>query len=129
VLDRVKLVHDSHDRMGHYLSLLGPSRISASLFNLGYLPGSDKSVVTRPETTIGALDAASKWLMPNGLISVVAYTGHDGGREEAEAVRDWTAGLPADEFSVMRPQGGFSGNRTPELTIIRRLNFPRTSCA
>ncbi|CAA2986682.1 rRNA methylase isoform X1 [Olea europaea subsp. europaea] len=49
-------------------------------FNLGYLPGGDKKIITRSETTIHALEAAKRILAPGGLISIVVYVGHAGGR-------------------------------------------------
>lgn len=48
-------------------------------FNLGYLPGGDKGIITRSETTLLALEAAKRILMPGGLISLVVYVGHPGG--------------------------------------------------
>ncbi len=122
LLARVKLINDSHARLEHYLSNLGRSDVSACLFNLGYLPGSDKSVITKPDTTVKALAAASSHLMPNGLLSIVAYTGHPGGKEEAAAVRDWADALPAEEFTVSRPDAELRSAESPELTIIRRIN-------
>lgn len=58
--------------------LLFFSRLVA--FNLGYLPGGDKKLITRSDTTLLAIEAAQKILMPGGLISIVAYVGHSGGR-------------------------------------------------
>lgn len=49
-------------------------------FNLGYLPGGDKEIKTRSETTLMALEAAKRILIPGGLISIVVYVGHPGGR-------------------------------------------------
>lgn len=49
-------------------------------FNLGYLPGGDKNLITKVDTTLQALQAASNVLQPGGLISIVAYVGHPGGR-------------------------------------------------
>jgi len=49
-------------------------------FNLGYLPGGDKDIITVSETTSLALEAAKRILMPGGLISIVVYVGHPGGR-------------------------------------------------
>ncbi|KAK7851841.1 hypothetical protein CFP56_040745 [Quercus suber] len=40
-------------------------------FSLGYLPGGDKTIITKPETTLLALEAAKGILMPGGLISLV----------------------------------------------------------
>lgn len=49
-------------------------------FNLGYLPGGDKTVITTSKTTLPALQAASRILRSEGLISVMVYVGHPGGR-------------------------------------------------
>ncbi|KAJ6917713.1 hypothetical protein NC652_019901 [Populus alba x Populus x berolinensis] len=54
-----------------------PVRLVA--FNLGYLPGGDKTITTVSETTQLALEAAKKILIPGGLISLVVYVGHPGG--------------------------------------------------
>ena len=47
-------------------------------FNLGFLPGGERSVVTRPDTTVAALQAALSILTPRGLVSVLCYVGHEG---------------------------------------------------
>ena len=59
------------------------------MFNLGYLPGADKSQITRPETTLAALDQAARLLRPGGLISLMLYHAHPGASTEVEAVRRW----------------------------------------
>jgi Putative rRNA methylase len=47
-------------------------------FNLGYLPGSSKELVTKPDTTLAALDAALEVVMVGGLVSIAVYVGHEG---------------------------------------------------
>ena len=63
--------------------------VSVVMFNLGYLPLGNKSIVTRPETTLAALEQASEMVRPGGLITVLAYPGHTGGLEEANCVANW----------------------------------------
>ncbi|PQP91533.1 uncharacterized protein Pyn_12807 [Prunus yedoensis var. nudiflora] len=48
-------------------------------FNLGYLPGGDKPIITESETTLKALEVAKSIVVPGGLISLVVYVGHPGG--------------------------------------------------
>ncbi len=55
-------------------------------FNLGYLPGGDRAIVTRTEETLAAIGSAADLLRPGGMLAVVCYTGHDGAGDEAEAV-------------------------------------------
>jgi hypothetical protein len=49
-------------------------------FNLGCLPGGDKTVITVTRTPELALQTASRLLSSGGLISVLVYIGHPGGR-------------------------------------------------
>jgi SAM-dependent methyltransferase len=74
-------------------------RIRAVVFNLGYRPGGDPAVATRPETTLAALGAALRVLGPGGVVSVVCYTGHAGGADEARAVEAFCQDL---DFTAWR---------------------------
>src|SRR5262249_21317060 len=60
--------------------------VGAVMFNLGYLPGGDHSITTQPTSTLKAISAALELLRPGGVLTVLAYTGHLGGAEEADAV-------------------------------------------
>ena len=57
--------------------------------NLGYLPGSDKKVITRHKTTIIALEKSYQWLQKGGCLSIMAYQTHRGASEEVEAIKNW----------------------------------------
>lgn len=71
-------------------------KISAAMFNLGYLPGSDKSVITSKFTTLAALDLLLDWLAPGGGISIHIYMGHPGGLDEGVAVLEWAQKIPRE---------------------------------
>jgi hypothetical protein len=96
-------------------------KVRAVMFNLGYLPGGDKQRTTAIVTTLAALEQAREMLAPGGVISVLAYTGHPGGREEAEAVKAWSATLTPDYYNVrvVIPQG-LSGSAPEWLLLSRR---------
>ncbi|CAN0901920.1 Putative rRNA methylase YtqB [Linum grandiflorum] len=98
----VKLFGVCHSRMEGIVPENSPVRLVA--FNLGYLPGGDKNIVTVPETTRLALDAAKRILIPGGLISLVVYIGHPGGREELEAVEGFASGLSVNDWSCCKFQ-------------------------
>ncbi|CAL1409391.1 unnamed protein product [Linum trigynum] len=99
----VKLSGICHSRMEEIVPENSPVRLVA--FNLGYLPGGNKNIITVPQTTRLALDAAKRILLaPGGLISLVVYVGHPGGRDELEAVEGFASGLPADEWSCCKFQ-------------------------
>lgn len=80
---------DDHGAVLRAMQAKHQHRISAIVFNLGYLPGSDHTIQTNSTTTITALDACLPLLCQNGLLLVTAYRGHPGGMEEAEKVEKW----------------------------------------
>lgn len=96
------LHHAGHETMRDHLPVESHGQVAAAMFNLGYLPGSDKTTITCGETSCRAMDAAFSLLRPGGIISMVLYVGHEGGPEEAQAVEDHAASLSRDEARVMR---------------------------
>lgn len=101
VAGRVTWIRGDHARMAELLPGQVRGKLGAVMFNLGYLPDGDPSVITRPPSTLKALETAAAWLKPGGVITVVAYPGHPGGREEAEAVENWCRSLPQETFQVL----------------------------
>jgi len=63
------------------------SKIDAVMMNLGYLPSGDQSITTKLETTIQVIQEAFAWLKPGGIMTIVAYVGHPGGKEECTSVK------------------------------------------
>lgn len=102
------LIQDGHQNLLQHIPVEFHGSISAIMFNLGYLPGSDHQITTQATATLQALDMACELLAPDGLISVIAYTGHDNGRLEAERVTQWVNGLPVSNYTVnhLMPQSG-----------------------
>lgn len=94
----VTLLSTGHEEMEKHVK--GP--VNAVLFNLGYLPGSDRSVITRPETTGAALAQSLELLGPGGIILVTVYPGHGGGAIERRVVDGWAAGLEARGYHSWR---------------------------
>ncbi len=93
-----KLILDGHETIDKYVS----DSVKAAIFNLGYLPRTDKSIITRPSTTLRALDLLKDKLLPHGQIMLVVYYGHEGGQREKDAVLDWASTLPQAQWHVMK---------------------------
>ena len=100
MLNRCVLHQAGHERMREILPPETCRRTRAITFNLGFLPGSDKSVTTRPLTTIAGLKTSTEWLAPNGLLTVTAYRGHPGGKEEAQAVEEYLNKLSTKDYEI-----------------------------
>ena len=118
VSERVRLIHDSHAGLSAYLQSDNMDSIRCVMFNLGYLPGSDKVSKTNSESTIKALTAAIGLLNCPGIISVLAYTEHLGGREEADRVKSWAMSLPTTQFNVNIQIPEASNKSPPEWIVI-----------
>jgi hypothetical protein len=118
---QVFLHHSGHEN----IASLVPPGIKAVMFNLGYFPSGDKSIITRPETTVQALDASRSLLREDGLISILIYPGHAGGDAEADAVESWIDGLDENRFHSIR-YGPSRRSRSPYLIAIERRNRVRS---
>jgi SAM-dependent methyltransferase len=102
---RVDLLLQSHERLKDEVvrqMAKAPTALCAVMYNLGYLPRSDKRVITRKESTLPSLCDAAALLAPRGILAVHAYGGHPGGQEEMNAVEQWCAALPYDAWQVAR---------------------------
>lgn len=92
-IDWVTLYHGDHSNLQQQLPK--ECRLRAVMFNLGYLPGSNKEVVTRADSTLRALQACLPYLANPAIMTITAYRGHPGGEQEYQAVHDWVAQLPS----------------------------------
>ncbi len=115
---RVDLHLHSHDQMRYHLPLGVP--VSAVMFNLGYLPGGDHSVVTRPDTSLRALQIALELVKPLGLVTVMIYPSHPGGREEYEQLGSYLETLPQREYTVMQLRCFNAAASAPQLWCIEK---------
>jgi 16S rRNA C1402 N4-methylase RsmH len=86
LLDRVSVHLRSHAELAEVLTPAQQGKVGVALFNLGYLPGGNPDIITRPDSTQAALEAAFDALRPGGRLICVAYTGHPGGSEESDVV-------------------------------------------
>ncbi len=97
----VHVIHAGHEDLRRYIDPVHAGHIRAAVFNLGYLPGGDKAVVTTPETTVAAIEQVLDLLCSDGLFAVVCYQ-HDAGRQEFERVRDVLMRIPQHTASVLQ---------------------------
>ena len=113
----VRLILDGHENLKQYVS----EPLNAAIFNFGWLPGGDKSLTTRTETSITALSAALSLLKEGGMLIAVLYPGHENGKQEAEAIEQWAKNLPQEQFAVLRY--GFTNrkNNPPYLLAFEKL--------
>lgn len=114
--DRVKLILDGHQNISKYVS----EPISCALFNLGYLPRADHSVITKPDTTIEAIKQCLDLLKPHGIVSLAVYTGHEGGELEGSAVLEFVSNLDQTYFNVLKSSFINQKNNPPHIIMIEK---------
>jgi len=113
---------------GHEEMLEGCERLGARVvvFNLGYLPGSDKTVFTSAQGTMRAIPAALEAVGVYGCVSVTCYAGHEEGKREQEAVLDLARGLAVQDWSSYvlewaNARNKRTGTHAPLLVLLQRL--------
>lgn len=96
-ITNVTLIHDGHQNMDQYVT----NRIKCAVYNLGYLPGTDKSVTTLAKTTIDSIKKTLEYLLVDGFISITVYTGHKEGYNESVLLTEFITALPSKKYNVI----------------------------
>lgn len=113
--DNVILINESHEYLKDFVN----DRIDCIMYNLGFLPGGDKSITTIADSTIASLTQAIAMLNPGGMISIAVYTGHKEGKQEEKAVLDFVSSLPKRNYGVMM-HSFINRKDSPFLIIIEK---------
>jgi len=114
----LSLIHASHALMAEKVPMQYHGRIKAIMFNLGYLPGGDKSIITQTDSTLRALNAALILLADKGIMTIMAYPGHAGGDLETEQVEHWCEQLDQTYFSYQVHYSAVNSTTAPKLFIL-----------
>ncbi|HSX14160.1 MAG TPA: class I SAM-dependent methyltransferase [Chlamydiales bacterium] len=89
--------HISHVLI-HEIPVPNPPRLI--VYNLGYLPGGDKSITTKSETTLQSIQESLKILAPRGALSITCYPGHEEGYREEQKVIEFLCSLSPRQWKI-----------------------------
>jgi len=117
-VNKVTLIHSGHEGMIDYLPQ--QANIDIFMFNLGYLPQSDTTIITQTENTLRALNQAIQLLSPKGIISIIAYPGHTGGDSELTAILQWLEKIK-DNFAITHIHSLQETADSPRLFTLTRI--------
>lgn len=95
-------------------------KITGAIFNLGYLPGGDKQIVTKAETTISAIKQLIEIMKPEGIIILVIYHGHPGGAIERDEVMNFVETIDQKIAHVIKYQFINQINNPPFVIAIEK---------
>ncbi|PTE68990.1 16S rRNA (cytosine(1402)-N(4))-methyltransferase [Staphylococcus devriesei] len=118
--NNVTLIQDGHENIVDHLDVTKSGMVDAAIFNLGYLPKGDKSIVTRPETTIKAIDSIFNVLNVEGIIVLVIYHGHEEGQVERDAVLDYLEQFDQNKAHILKYQFINQVNHAPFICAIEK---------
>ncbi len=116
--DRVTLHLLGHENVQSILT--NPISIGGAIFNLGYLPGGNKEIVTTPKTTISAVQQIYSLLKPGGIIVIVIYHGHEGGAFERDMLLNYVKQIDQQDAHVLCYQFINQGNYPPFIIAIEK---------
>jgi len=112
----VELIHAGHETIAAHCT----KPVRAVIFNLGYLPGGDRAVITRPESTLAGLQQSLEILGSGGIVAMTIYPGHEGGCRERIVVEEWMAQLSPKLFHVWRMSQVNVAAEAPYFILIQK---------
>ncbi|BCS55588.1 class I SAM-dependent methyltransferase [Geobacter sp. SVR] len=113
---RVSLIQGGHETMAEHV----PATQTAIVFNLGYRPGGNRSIVTLPETTLAAFRQALQLLLPAGILAATVYPGHASGAREHDMIETWAGQLEPQAFHVWRMGQLNAATGAPYFILIQK---------
>jgi len=111
------LFKESHSNMIKVLPTL-KDKVSAVVFNLGYLPGGHKKITTNYQTTIKAIRNSLWFLNNKGICLIVVYPGHKEGQREAIGIDKYLLKIKND-YQVKYYYNTVN-NKAPYLISIKK---------
>ncbi|MFD2681667.1 class I SAM-dependent methyltransferase [Bacillus seohaeanensis] len=118
--DRVTLFQQGHETLMNAIPPVHHGKIMGAIFNLGYLPGGDKHIVTRPKTTISAIEQLLEMMGPEGILVLVIYHGHREGAVERDYIIRYVEKLDQNYVHVLRYQFMNQQNNPPFIIALEK---------
>jgi len=99
-------------------ALFDEQNVKLIVYNLGYLPGGDKTVTTTCSTTLQSVQHALEIITADGAISITCYPGHEEGEKEQRALLEFLQTLSSSQWDICHYQW-INRPRSPTVVWIR----------
>ncbi len=116
VAHRLVTLQQSHQHFPEEFKILP---IKLFIYNLGYLPGGNKSLTTQTSSTLESIENACSLIGSGGLISITCYPGHPEGAVEEQALLEYCKRLNKELWSVCHHRW-INRNQSPSLLLLQR---------
>ncbi|MCA1032456.1 methyltransferase domain-containing protein [Bacillus timonensis] len=117
---RVYLHLKSHSELENTIPKQLHGSITGAIFNLGYLPGGKKEIVTKPDSTIAAIEQLLNVLSPEGIIVLVIYHGHEEGAFERDELLKYVSTIDQQRAHVLQYRFINQVNNPPFIIAIEK---------
>jgi hypothetical protein len=120
ILERIRFIEGCHSA---FPAEIFPQTVKLIAYNLGYLPGGDKTLTTGVETTLQSITKALELLVTAGVISITCYPGHEEGRKEEDVLLAYFAKLDPRVWQCTH-QRWLNRRESPSHLLIQKGKNP-----
>lgn len=117
-MQRVFLFNQSHE---NFPQLAYENPIKLIVYNLGYLPGSDKRTTTKVFTSLQSIEKALDLIVLQGALSITTYPGHPEGALEHEAIKARLEHLSLLHWHVFHAPPAYRPH-SPHFFFIKKIH-------
>ncbi|MGM8216539.1 class I SAM-dependent methyltransferase [Bacillaceae bacterium W0354] len=117
-ITNVECILAGHEHAKDELNKRHITVIDGAIFNLGYLPGSNKQITTTGKTTIEAIDQLFQMLKKERYITLVVYPGHEEGNKEKTILFNYLKTFPAKLADISTYQMVNRSDKAPFVIAI-----------
>jgi hypothetical protein len=116
ILKNIFFYLDSHENFSKYLN----EKVNLFIYNLGYLPRSDKTITTLADSTIKSLKSAFEYLSDTSAICITLYPGHLNGEVEKNEVLKYLETADYKKYSILH-YNWINKDKSPSVIWIEKL--------
>lgn len=114
--ENVTIINDSHHLLKKYVT----EQVDCIMYNLGFLPGGDKEITTKSDTSLKSISEGLELLNNGGYMTICLYKGHTEGKEEENVIIPYLKKLPKSKFGVMYHEFLNRSEEAPVLIVVEK---------
>ncbi|MDO5724690.1 MAG: class I SAM-dependent methyltransferase [Tissierellia bacterium] len=95
---KIILINECHSKVRDIIT----ENIDFAIMNLGFMPGGDKTIITKPKTTIKCIECVLKLMSAGAFFVISSYIGHDGGDIEQKEIDILLKNINQKDFNIIK---------------------------
>ncbi len=116
-LENINLILDSHENVKKYVR----EKVDIGIYNLGYLPGGNKKIITNYKKVLISLENLLDLLNIGGKIFITFYPGHSSGMEESKHIQEFLKSLDQKIYEILKFDFINQVNNPPFLITLEKI--------